>query len=150
MTPIPYTLDDAKLAKLCFHLTGGGLVGYATKLPRDYIRSLIAGSLGIMLDDEALDAVYAAHRTVYAHTDPPDQVVQVEPLATYAGGKLWGTAGGELEFVSQRVEYRKQGTRHEPVLVMRFTDHDAQAMPHDVAGLIDGKYYEIEFPMAAY
>lgn len=61
---------------------------------------------------------------------------------------LWGSAGGQLEFVSQRVEWRKCDATQKavPVIVIRFTDHDAQAYPLNT--LIEGKYYELEFPMA--
>lgn len=63
--------------------------------------------------------------------------------------KLWGCAGGELEYVSQRIEWRERPQSKsgwEPVMIIRFTDHDVQASPGR-EGLIDGKFYEFEFPV---
>lgn len=65
-------------------------------------------------------------------------------------GKLFGNSGGQLEFVSLRTEMRQTksawGGGWVPVVVIRFTDHDMQATkPH--ADLIDGEFYELEFPM---
>lgn len=75
-------------------------------------------------------------------------------MISYGNGKLWGSAGGELEFVSQRIEWRQRpsprGEQCYAVMVMRFTDHDVQATPHGIPGLIDGHYYELEFPLAMY
>ena len=66
------------------------------------------------------------------------------------GNKLWGISGGELEYVSQRVEWRQRVKGSvEPwhaVMVIRFTDHDVQADDFR-SGLIEGKYYELEIPI---
>jgi hypothetical protein len=43
---------------------------------------------------------------------------------TVSNGKLWGSSGGELEYVGQRVEFRKRGDQIIPVMVLLFTDHD--------------------------
>ncbi len=60
---------------------------------------------------------------------------------------LWGNSGGQLEYVSQRIETKQRPTGEAyQVMVLRFTDHDAWSMP--VEGLIDGKYYEVEIPLA--
>lgn len=60
---------------------------------------------------------------------------------------LWGNSGGQLEYVSQRIETRQRNTGEVyQVMILRFTDHDAWAV--DVPGLIEGKYYEIEVPLA--
>lgn len=60
---------------------------------------------------------------------------------------LWGNSGGQLEYVSQRIETKQRPTGEVyQVMILRFTDHDAWAMP--VEGLVDGKYYEIEVPLA--
>ena len=53
---------------------------------------------------------------------------------------LWGMSGGQLEFVSQRTE-TKDGKK---VCIIRFTDHDVHWGDHEE--LIEGKYYELEFP----
>jgi len=61
--------------------------------------------------------------------------------------KLWGLVGGELEYVSQRIVTRQRPTgEFYNAMIIRFTDHDVQAMPEEE--LIDGKYYELEFPIA--
>jgi len=68
-------------------------------------------------------------------------------------GKLWGKSGGQLEYVSQRIEYRTGSDGHVSwVMVIRFTDHDhefydgyEQFPPFE--GMIKNKYYEIEFPL---
>lgn len=63
-----------------------------------------------------------------------------------AGGKLWGMAGGELEYVSQRVEHRQRPDKSwYQVIIIRFTDHDVRVSPNEK--LIDGVYYELEFPV---
>jgi hypothetical protein len=67
-------------------------------------------------------------------------------LITCADGRLWGRAGGELKYVSQRVEYRyvpDSLQKYQPVMVVRFTDHDHAASPSD--DLIEGGFYELEF-----
>lgn len=67
-----------------------------------------------------------------------------------AHGKLWGISGDELEYVSQRIvtRFRDPNDYRTAYLavIMRFTDHDVHATgPHDE--LIEGMYYEIEFPI---
>lgn len=59
---------------------------------------------------------------------------------------IHGVSGGQLEYVSQRVETKLRPTG-EPyqVMILVFTDHDVQAMPHQ--GLKDGQFYEYEFPL---
>lgn len=59
---------------------------------------------------------------------------------------LWGNSGGQLEYVSQRIETRQRDGQVYQVMILRFTDHDVWAMPAE--GLIEGKYYEIEVPLA--
>lgn len=68
--------------------------------------------------------------------------------------RLFGFSGGQLEYVSQRLEWRQSGNGHcYQVMVIRFTDHDIRAVadikdiPHN-KNLIDGKYYELEFPLS--
>lgn len=63
-----------------------------------------------------------------------------------SAGKLFGISGGQLELVSQRADFRQRpdGSWF-PVMVMRFTDHDVQFGEHKE--LIEGKYYELEFPL---
>lgn len=65
---------------------------------------------------------------------------------------LWGSSGGQLEFVSKRLEMI-EGIPH---LILRFTDHDIQAT-HGLEGcehigkdLIEGQFYEVEIPVADY
>ena len=58
-------------------------------------------------------------------------------------GKLWGSSGGELEYVGQRIEWRKQG----PVLVLLLTDHDH--WPGDKGEIEPGVFYRTEFPLTA-
>ena len=71
-------------------------------------------------------------------------------MITVDKNTMYGIAGGQLEFVSQRVEWRREpdynGGRSFPVIIIRFTDHDCQANP--MPQLIEGKYYEFEYPMA--
>lgn len=64
-------------------------------------------------------------------------------------GHLYGRAGGQLEYVSQRLEWRQEGNRYYQVVVMRFTDHD-HSLPlfQSSSEMIDGKYYEFEFELA--
>lgn len=78
-------------------------------------------------------------------SDLPD-----EPL------KLWGMSGGQLEYVSQRIEVRKRVSKGETmtatvyynVMVIRFTDHDhCRDKPEENSDLVEGKYYEFEFPI---
>lgn len=61
---------------------------------------------------------------------------------------LWGCAGGQLEFISMRMEQRQDQItkRWYPVVIMRFTDHDVQAT-HDIprTDLVDNQFYELEF-----
>jgi hypothetical protein len=71
-------------------------------------------------------------------------------LIEYDDGKLWGRAGGELEYVSQRIEWREDGSRWYPVVVIRFTDHDHFGSSYlkdlpSVSGMVDNQFYEIEF-----
>lgn len=70
-------------------------------------------------------------------------------IIAYAENKLWGISGGQLEYVSQRIEWRKSSSgKHSKVMVIRFTDHDLQAYAlKDHKELIDGQYYELEFPL---
>lgn len=68
-------------------------------------------------------------------------------MISLSDGQLWGSAGGQLEYVSQRIEFKQWPTgEYYQVMIIRFTDHDAQAYPLD--DLIDGKYYELSFPLA--
>lgn len=69
-------------------------------------------------------------------------------MITFGDNKLFGMAGGQLEFVSQRTEWRQLPITNKwfPVIVIRFTDHDCQVSP--MSNLIEGKYYELEFPLA--
>jgi hypothetical protein len=72
---------------------------------------------------------------------------------TYDKNTLFGIAGGQLEFVSQRVEWkRSQSGQWIPNMIMRFTDHDVQSLGKDFPNpnLIEGKYYELSFPIGAY
>lgn len=89
-----------------------------------------------------LQSEYAkAMRDIAAGASPSSTI-------SHGNGKLWGQAGGELEYVSTRVEHRQRESdkRWYPVMVMRFTDHDHRASPSP--NLIDGKYYELEFTLA--
>lgn len=65
-------------------------------------------------------------------------------------GQLWGRAGGQLEFVSQRIEWRDIGNgRHQQYMVIRFTDHDhTLSLFQESPEMIEGKYYDFEFPLA--
>lgn len=73
-------------------------------------------------------------------------------MITLSNNKLWGVSGGELEYVSQRVAYRQRVSglleKWHAVMVVRFTDHDVQADDQGREGLIEGKYYELEFPIS--
>lgn len=67
-------------------------------------------------------------------------------LVTCDNGSLWGKSGGQLEYVSQRVEWRPDDSRM--VMVIRFTDHDhAMDDIETNPDLIEGRFYELEFPM---
>lgn len=72
-------------------------------------------------------------------------------MITYADHKLWGMAGGQLEYVSQKLEWRKlegDSGRWYQVMVIRFTDHDLRAHPLNTdKELVDGIYYDLEFPI---
>lgn len=69
-----------------------------------------------------------------------------------SGGQLWGQAGGELEFVSMRVGWRKRSEdKYERIVILRFTDHDVQAcrgIEYNGGAPIDKLYYEIEMPFS--
>lgn len=59
---------------------------------------------------------------------------------------IHGDSGGQLEYVSQRIETRTRPTGEVyQVMILTFTDHDVWAMNHE--GLKEGKYYEYEFPL---
>ena len=67
-------------------------------------------------------------------------------IVTASGGSLWGSSGGQLEFVSQKVVTKKRSDGSFVVMmILRFTDHDVRHSPNE--NLIDGKYYEIEVPI---
>lgn len=66
-------------------------------------------------------------------------------MIEYSDKKLWGVSGGQLEYVSQRIENRLIDKKWHQVVVIRFTDHDVQNFDDDT--LVDGKYYELEFPL---
>lgn len=68
-------------------------------------------------------------------------------MINYGDKSLWGIAGGQLEYVSQRIEYKQNenNKKYYAVMIIRFTDHDVQA--HNIDSLIEGKYYELEFPL---
>ncbi len=55
-------------------------------------------------------------------------------------GTLWGISGGQLEYVSQRVETKYKGTKWETRMVITFKDHD-------VADTGDTNIYKISFPI---
>ena len=66
-------------------------------------------------------------------------------------GQLWGRAGGQLEYVGQRLEWRKDSdsSNYYQVIVVRFTDHDhTLSLFQQSSEMIEGKYYEFEFPLA--
>lgn len=69
-----------------------------------------------------------------------------------SNSKLWGAAGGELEFVSLRLSYlEREDGKLERSVIIRFTDHDAAATATccPQKDLIEGRYYELELPLAA-
>jgi hypothetical protein len=71
-------------------------------------------------------------------------------LVAVHANSLWGISGGQLEYVSQRTEWRHDAdSRHYPVMVIRFTDHDVQATKDfiDNENLVEKQYYEFEFPL---
>jgi len=62
---------------------------------------------------------------------------------------LYGTANGQLEFVSLRTMDRKIGDRWQKFVVMTFTDHDLQALPDEAFEATGLKpNYELVFPIA--
>jgi len=63
-------------------------------------------------------------------------------------GKLWGRAGGLLEYVGQRMEVRRDsdGTWY-PVIVLMFTDHDSWGTRPEIE---PGVHYRLELPIAEY
>ena len=64
----------------------------------------------------------------------------------YSDGCLWGVAGGQLEYVSQRIVMKQRDDKSwVTLMVIRFTDHDVKW--GDDSRLIENKYYEIEFPV---
>lgn len=66
---------------------------------------------------------------------------------TLDGGVLWGTCGGALEYVGQRLEWRKRADgRMWPVVVLLFTDHDH--WPGDEGELEPGVFYRLEMPLS--
>jgi hypothetical protein len=67
-------------------------------------------------------------------------------MINYTDKKLWGVSGGELEYVSQRISREFIGGKWRQTMAIRFTDHDVQSAPSEQ--LIEGKYYELEFPIA--
>jgi len=72
-----------------------------------------------------------------------------EDQISVGDGTLWGTANGQLEFEGMRFDTRKINDRWQKFVILRFTDHDLQAVPEE--GLIDAglkPYYELEFPIA--
>ncbi len=56
----------------------------------------------------------------------------------YADGFLYGESGGQLEYVSQRIEWKYRNAQEGtvPYIIIKFTDHDVYP---------DGKFYEISF-----
>ena len=67
-------------------------------------------------------------------------------IITPSTHRLYGHAGGQLEYVSQRLEWRESPKgRWTQLMIIRFTDHDVRSWPHKE--LLDGRYYEIEFPL---
>lgn len=68
-------------------------------------------------------------------------------MISQSGGKLYGASGGQLEYVSQRIEWKKRenSATYYPVMIVRFTDHDVQW--GDRQNLIEGRFYELEFPI---
>lgn len=71
-----------------------------------------------------------------------------EDLITSAKGTLWGTAGGQLELMSMSFITRKVDGRWQKFAILRFTDHDLQAVGED--GLRDAglnPWYELTFPI---
>jgi hypothetical protein len=65
----------------------------------------------------------------------------------HAHGTLWGACGGQLEYVSQDIEWRKiEGTRetYTAGVLIRFTDHDVQMTEEG-----ERRFYELWFPLSA-
>lgn len=75
------------------------------------------------------------------------------PSLLYSDGKLWGHSGGQLEYVSQRIEHRQYPDgKWFAVMVLRFTDHDHSFYTGEedfppFEGMIDNQFYELEFPI---
>lgn len=72
-----------------------------------------------------------------------------EDQITTGSKTLWGTAGGQLEFVGMRFLSKQIDGRWQKFVAMEFTDHDLQAVPEESladAGL--KSTYELEFPIA--
>lgn len=96
--------------------------------------------------NEAVAAAWFANAIMAGHDRA---LLSNKQPVQYADGTLWGRAGGQLEYVSQRVEFRHNPAipgRYLPVMVVRFTDHDHAVSPSDE--LVDGRFYDIEFPIS--
>lgn len=64
---------------------------------------------------------------------------------TYDYHTLWGSSGGQLEYVSQKVVWKQAFNGYlRCYLMVRFTDHDVQATKEG-----EGKFYDLYFPFAA-
>lgn len=57
---------------------------------------------------------------------------------------LYGAHGGQLEFVSVRIETRKLGNFFKTFAIIRFTDHDVRACED---APVEKVYYELSFPL---
>jgi hypothetical protein len=67
-------------------------------------------------------------------------------MIDYSNKTLWGVSGGQLEYVAQCTETRQREDKsYYQVMVIRFTDHDVYWRENEK--LIEGKYYELEFPL---
>ena len=79
-------------------------------------------------------------------------VVIKESCLSLSGNHMFGRAGGQLEYVSQRIEWQiGPNGGHYAVVIMRFTDHDHHFNSKEdpqTEGMIDNKYYELEFPVS--
>ncbi len=73
-----------------------------------------------------------------------------EDQITSGDGTLWGSANGQLEFCG--MQFVTEKTKHngwQKFVILRFTDHDLQAV--DLEGLQDAglkPFYELKFPIA--
>jgi len=68
-------------------------------------------------------------------------------LITYSNGRLWGAAGGQLEYVSQEIVL--DPVLGQFVMLIKFTDHDHSFNnPEDAPDLVEGRYYVLEVPLA--